>query len=76
MVTSVDSSTTVVVARDPAEADCEVCSADGSMPDCSPTGKTLTNVANLTLEFGCPKPQDVYSVRIQKHIGRRSVNFF
>lgn len=70
MVTNVDSSTTVVVKRDPEKAECEVCSVDGSTPNCSPTEKTLTNVVNVMLEFSCPKPQNVYSVRIKKYIGK------
>lgn len=76
MVTSVDSSMTVVVKRDSGseEADCEVCSVDGSTPNCSPTEKTLTNVVNLTLEFSCPKPQNVYSVKIKKHIGKSGIH--
>ncbi|XP_056876742.1 CUB domain-containing protein 1-like [Takifugu flavidus] len=68
MITTVDSSTTVVVERDPGEPDCEVCSVDGSTPSCSPTEKMLSNVVNLTLEFSCPAPQNVFSVKITKHI--------
>lgn len=71
MITTVDSSTTVVVERDPGEPDCEVCSVDGSTPSCSPTATTLSNVVNLTLEFSCPAPQNVFSVKITKHIGER-----
>lgn len=73
-MTNVDSATTVVVKRDPEEPDCEVCSVDGSTPDCSPTEKTLTNVANLTLEFSCLNPQNVYNVMIKKHIGESISN--
>uniref|UniRef100_A0A3Q3WW93 Uncharacterized protein n=1 Tax=Mola mola TaxID=94237 RepID=A0A3Q3WW93_MOLML len=68
MVLSVDARTTVVVSRDPQEPECDVCSVDGSTPNCSPTEKTLTNVGNLTLEFSCPKPQNMYSVKIKKSI--------
>lgn len=72
---NVDSSTTVVVQRDPEDADCELCTTfDGSTPDCSPTEKTLTNLVNLTLEFSCPQPQNVYSVKIKKRIGKSLIN--
>lgn len=74
MVVNVDSSTTVVVKRDPEDADCEVCTVDGSTPDCSPTEKTLTNLVNLTLQFSCPQPQNVYSVKIKKRIGKSLIN--
>nr|XP_046272936.1 CUB domain-containing protein 1-like [Scatophagus argus] len=65
---TVDSSTTVVVSRKSEEPECEVCAVDGSKPTCSRTEKTLTNVEKLSLEFSCPKPQDVYSVTIKKKI--------
>ncbi|XP_068189600.1 CUB domain-containing protein 1 [Antennarius striatus] len=68
MVVTVDSDTTVVVSRDPEEPECNVCSTDGSTPNCSPTEKTLTNVDKLSLEFSCPKPQDVYTVNIHRKI--------
>ncbi|KAL3043692.1 hypothetical protein OYC64_003534 [Pagothenia borchgrevinki] len=67
MVITVDSSTTVVLSRDE-EPECEVCSVGGATPDCSPSEKTLTNVEKLSLEFGCLKPQDVYSVKTKKII--------
>lgn len=73
MAANVDPGTTVTLAREAEEPDCEVCSVGGPAPDCSPAGKTLTDVANLTLEFSCPNPQNVYSVTIKKHIGERPV---
>lgn len=71
MITTVDSSTTVVIERDPGEPDCEVCSVDASTRSCSPTEKMLSNAVNLTLEFSCPAPQNVFSATITKHIGER-----
>lgn len=71
MITTVDSSTTVVLERDPGEPDCEVCSVDGSTRSCSPTEKMLSNAVNLTLEFSCLAPQNVFSAKITKHIGER-----
>lgn len=75
MVITVDPSTTVVISRDPEEPECGVCSVDGSTPNCSPTEKTLTNVENLSLEFSCPKPENMYSVKIKKNIGENCVYF-
>lgn len=69
-----DSSTTVVVRRNSEDGDCEVCSGEGSTRDCSPTEKTLTNVVGLTLEFSCPRPQDVFSVYIKKLIGQSLIS--
>lgn len=75
MVVTVDSSTTVAISRNPEEPECEVCSGDGATPSCSPTEKSLTNAENLQLEFSCPKPEDVYSVKINKKIGETCVKF-
>lgn len=75
MVVSFDPSTTVILSRDPAEAECEVCSDDGTTRDCSPTEKTVTKAENLPLEFSCLKPQDVFTVKIMKKIGETCLNF-
>lgn len=75
MMASVDSSTTVVLERDPGEPDCEVCSVDGSTRSCSPTEKVLSNAVNLTLEFSCLAPQNVFGAKIMKHIGERFAQF-
>lgn len=69
MVVSVDSTTTVAISRAAGQPECEVCSVDGSTPNCSPTEKTLTSGENLSLEFSCPKPENVYTVKIKKIIG-------
>lgn len=70
MLVSVDPTTTVAISRAAGEPECEVCSVDGSTPDCSPTEKTLTAGKTLSLEFGCPKPENVYKTKIKKMIGR------
>lgn len=68
MVVTIDPSTTLILRRNPKEPECEVCLVDGSTPNCSPTELTLTKVENLSLEFNCLKPEDVYSVKMQKTI--------
>ncbi|XP_053302036.1 CUB domain-containing protein 1 [Pleuronectes platessa] len=68
MVVSVDPGTIAVVSRDPGGPECEVCTVDGSAPSCSPTEKTLTNVDKLSLKFSCPKPQEMYRVKMDKKI--------
>lgn len=69
-----DPGTTVVVKRNPEDGDCEVCSGEGATLDCSPTQKTLTNVLGVTLDFSCPRPQDVFSVDIKKLIGQSLIS--
>lgn len=70
MVVGIDSTTTVTISRAAGKAECEVCSVDGSTRNCSPTEKMLTSAENLSLEFGCPKPENVYTVKITKTIGK------
>uniref|UniRef100_A0A667XCQ0 CUB domain containing protein 1 n=1 Tax=Myripristis murdjan TaxID=586833 RepID=A0A667XCQ0_9TELE len=64
----IESGTTVVITRNPEEPECNVCSADGPDPTCHATELTLTKSQNTSLEFSCPKPQDVFSVYIKKKI--------
>ncbi|XP_071356553.1 CUB domain-containing protein 1 [Trachinotus anak] len=68
MVITVDSDTTVVFSRDPEGPECEVCTTDGSTPNCSPTEKILNNAEKHSLEFSCLKPQEMYSVKVKKKI--------
>lgn len=62
---------TVVLSRDPAEPECEVCILGGSTPECSSTEKTLTS-AELSLEFSCLKPQNVFTVKMTTKIGKKN----
>ncbi|KAM9737280.1 CUB domain-containing protein 1 [Menidia menidia] len=66
VVLNIGSGTTVVLSRNPELSECEVCTTDGSTPDCSSAQKTLTTAKDLSVEFSCPKPEDVFSVKIKK----------
>ncbi|XP_077362600.1 CUB domain-containing protein 1 isoform X2 [Festucalex cinctus] len=68
VVVSADSSTTVTISRFSQEPQCELCTGVDSARTCSQTGKTLTNVQSLALEFSCLRPQDAYSVEVQTTI--------
>ncbi|KAM9824527.1 CUB domain-containing protein 1 [Neosynchiropus ocellatus] len=68
VVVTVADNENMVVSRNPKDPECELCSLEGGVPACSPTGKTLKGVSGLSLEFGCLKPQDVYQVEISKKI--------
>lgn len=63
---TIDASTTVVLSRDPRGPECEICTVTDSTRDCSSEEKTLTNVANLSVEFSCKTPEDVFSVQMNK----------
>ncbi|XP_072226330.1 CUB domain-containing protein 1 [Leuresthes tenuis] len=65
---SIGPSTTVVLSRDLGQPECEVCTTDGSTPDCSSVEKTLTTAEKLSVEFSCLKPQDLFSVKIKTTI--------
>ncbi|XP_077405296.1 CUB domain-containing protein 1 [Vanacampus margaritifer] len=68
IVVSADSSTTVAISKFSQEPQCELCTGVDSARTCSQTGKTLTNVQSLALEFSCLRPQDAFSVEVQKTI--------
>ncbi|XP_061676391.1 CUB domain-containing protein 1 isoform X2 [Syngnathoides biaculeatus] len=68
VVVTIDSSTTVTISRFSQEPQCELCSGVDSARTCSQTGKTLTNVETLSLEFSCLKPQEAFSVAVKKTI--------
>ncbi|KAM8884982.1 CUB domain-containing protein 1 [Synchiropus picturatus] len=68
VVVTVTDNEKMVVSRNPKEPECDLCSLEGGVSTCSSTGKTLTGVSGLSLEFGCLKPQDVYQVEISKKI--------
>lgn len=73
MVITLDHSATVVVSRDPGEPECEVCVDGSTTTNCSPTDIMVMNTAELSLEFSCLRPQDMYSVEIRKEIGENCV---
>ncbi|CAN9504087.1 unnamed protein product [Ophioblennius macclurei] len=62
IVVTVDPDTTVVLSRDLPGPECEICTD----ADCSSEGKTLTNVENLSVDFSCKTPEDVFSVKMTK----------
>lgn len=61
--------TIIKVSRVAEEADCSVCTFQGSSQVCKPKQLTLANAANVSLEFTCPQPQDVFAVEINRKIG-------
>lgn len=62
---------TVVLSRDPGEPECEVCILGGASPDCSSTEKTLKSAEQLSVEFSCMKPQNVFTVKMTTKIGKK-----
>ncbi|XP_008279124.1 CUB domain-containing protein 1 [Stegastes partitus] len=67
MVVTVDPGTMVVLSRDAASPECEVCTVDGSTRSCSAEEKSLAN-GESSLEFSCLKPEDTFSVKMEKKI--------
>ncbi|XP_061838784.1 CUB domain-containing protein 1 isoform X2 [Nerophis lumbriciformis] len=68
VVVTIDSSTTLVISRFSQEPECELCYSVDAARTCSQSGKTLTDVQSLSLEFSCLKPQESYSVEVKKTI--------
>lgn len=70
MVVTIDSSTAVELKRVLQEPECEICTTTtaGTSTDCSSKGMTLAQEQNLSLEFSCLKPEDIYTVTIRRTI--------
>lgn len=62
--------TIIRISRVEEELDCSVCENRGSNQVCNPKLLTLENAANVSVEFTCPQPQDVFTVEIDRRIGR------
>lgn len=70
MTVTIGPSSTVVLSRDPGETECEVCVTDGASPQCSSTDQTLKSAGDISLEFRCLKPEDVFTMKMITIIGK------
>lgn len=61
-----DPDTLVMLSREGKEPACEVCVDQR----CAPMRATLRKTANASVEFGCPRPQELYQVEVNQDIGR------
>lgn len=67
MVVSIASSMNVIIRRNPADPECEVC-FDKNGQNCNKNEVGLTNVDSLSLEFSCTNPQDVFTASMERRI--------
>uniref|UniRef100_A0A4W4E665 CUB domain containing protein 1a n=1 Tax=Electrophorus electricus TaxID=8005 RepID=A0A4W4E665_ELEEL len=58
--------TRVIIRRSSEESNCTVCV--GEDPACSKT-KILSDPQNMTVEFTCPSPQDIFTVEVNRDLG-------
>lgn len=65
-----DPNTIIAISRVAKEPDCSVCLDEGPKQRCNPQGVRLTAPQNTSVEFTCPKPQEVFSVEINREIGK------
>jgi len=63
-----DPDTLVMLSREGEEPACEVCVEQR----CVPMHATLRKTTNASVEFGCPRPQELYEVEVNQDIGRRT----
>ncbi|XP_030203330.1 CUB domain-containing protein 1 [Gadus morhua] len=63
---TLDPGLTMVIRRAPGRPQCGVCTDKGAR--CSPTDVSLSKAQAAELEFGCPEPQEVFNVRLQRMI--------
>lgn len=61
--------TIIKISRADGEPDCRVCVHKGSSLPCYPKHLTLDGATNVSVEFTCPQPQDVFTVEVNRKIG-------
>ncbi|KAG7458055.1 hypothetical protein MATL_G00233840 [Megalops atlanticus] len=63
-----DTGTSITIQRDTAGPDCTVCSTEGSKaPQCS-SKLALRDTHNVSVEFSCTRPQDIFRVEVNREI--------
>lgn len=64
-----DPDTRIIIKKVNDEPDCSVCKMQGSKKDCDMDNLELNHPTNTTVDFTCPRPQDVFVVEINRDIG-------
>lgn len=64
-----DPNTIVIISRVTKEPDCSVCVDQAPKQKCNPQTLRLAVPQNTSVEFTCPRPQDVFTVEINRKIG-------
>lgn len=65
-----DPKTTIIISRLTSEPDCSVC-VKTPKQTCDPKRQKITDPGKTSVEFTCPRPQDIYSVEINRQIGMK-----
>ncbi|XP_062386236.1 CUB domain-containing protein 1 [Sardina pilchardus] len=65
MAVTPDKDTLVILRREAAGPECSVCVGAGTDPTCS-SDLTLRESLNTTIQFTCEKPEDIYTVEINR----------
>lgn len=66
--------TIVTISRNTKAKECSVCVGEG--PTCNPKELVLRAARNTSVKFTCPQPQDVFSVEINREIGKTPQTYF
>ena len=69
MTVTPDPNTMIVISRVNKEPDCSVCVDEGPNQKCNPQSQRITSSQNMSVEFTCEDPQEVFSVEINREIG-------
>lgn len=64
-----DPDTRIIIRKVNDEPDCSVCETQGPKKDCNMNHLELNHPTNTSVEFTCPRPQDVFVVEINRDIG-------
>lgn len=67
-----DPDTIITIRRLSSEPDCSVCMNKEPNQICNRKYLTLKDPYNTTVEFTCPRPQDVFTVEINREIGMKT----
>ncbi|XP_054620617.1 CUB domain-containing protein 1-like [Dunckerocampus dactyliophorus] len=63
-----DPETIIMISRNSLEPDCSVCVDKPPKQTCNPKILTLRESRNTSVEFTCPRPEDVFNVEINREI--------
>ncbi|RVE67108.1 hypothetical protein OJAV_G00114840 [Oryzias javanicus] len=68
MSVNVDQGIVVTIRRTAEEPECDVCEGEGPRQTCDPSYQRLPYNPNTTVEFTCPKPEEIFNMDINREL--------
>lgn len=69
MPVHLDQDVVVTIHRNAAEPECSVCVGKAPEQTCDPQYQRLTYSPDMSVEFTCPNPQEIFKMDINREIG-------